>query len=83
MAYIVANRAHPQDPLFFPTPSGWSNNPGSVESYVANAKAVLYDEKVVHSQDLENGTIDGSNTPPPGGSGGPPRDLVPVPCFGS
>lgn len=33
------------DPLFFPTPSGWSNNPGSVESYVANAKAVLYDEK--------------------------------------
>lgn len=31
------------DPLFFPTPNGWSNDPGSVESYMATASITLFD----------------------------------------
>lgn len=31
------------DPLYFPTPSGWSKDPGSVESYNATASIKLFD----------------------------------------
>merc|ERR1712113_1370138 len=30
------------DPLYFPTPEGWSNDPGSVESYKAMASVKLF-----------------------------------------
>mmetsp|Transcript_21879 Transcript_21879/g.61166 ORF Transcript_21879/g.61166 Transcript_21879/m.61166 type:complete len:375 (+) Transcript_21879:83-1207(+) len=39
-------------PLFFPTPAGWSNDPGCVESYVALARAVLYDQDNVELETI-------------------------------
>ena len=50
------------DPLYFPTASGWSNNPGSVESYRAIAYVKLFDrrgelleETVIYQTALEFG----------------------------